>query len=118
MNDVETRNSLVALGLLLQLWRLAGEKNMRVYDVALVVVRTTAAVELIHSVIQVLYTALRYTFLIGEAQGSAWLNKVELSTWMYPVEMAVFGVILLAVSKRVAKFAAAFAVHDDAARQF
>ena len=91
---------------------------MRVYDVALVIVRATAAIELIHAVVELGYTGVRFTFLIGAVQGSAWLNRVELSTWLLPVQMVVFGLALLMFSKPLARFAAKFAAHTDTAGQF
>lgn len=91
---------------------------MRVYDVAMVLIRTTAAIELVHAFVAVIYTAIRFSFLIDATQGSAWLTRVEFSTWLAPVETAAIGALLLMASKPITRFASSFAKHSDAASQF
>jgi hypothetical protein len=91
---------------------------MRMYDIALVLVRTTAILEFIHAGAGLVYTAIRFSFLIGSTEGSSWLNKVELATWMNPVEVAVIAMVMLAASKPIARFASKFATVSDAASHF
>ena len=91
---------------------------MRVYDIAMVLVRTSAAIEFVHAIAALIYTGIRFAFLIDGAHGSAWLIKVELATWFGPVETFAIGGALLLASKPIARFASRFAEHSDAARQF
>lgn len=91
---------------------------MRIYDVALVVVRTTAALEFVHAGVGFVYTAIRFSFLIGAAEGSPWLNRVELTSWMIPIETTVIAMVMLAASSPIARFASKFATHSDTASHF
>lgn len=91
---------------------------MRIYDVAMVFVRATAVMEFVHAIVALIYTAVRFAFLIDGAHGSAWLTKVEIATWFGPIETFAIGGILFLASKRIARFAASFAERSDTAQQF
>jgi hypothetical protein len=91
---------------------------MPVFAIALVVVRAMGVIELVRAAVALIYTAIRFAFLIGEAQGSVWLNKVELSSWLSPIDVLTVGVVLLLVSKPLARVASSFAAHSDIASQF
>ena len=91
---------------------------MRVYDIALMLVRAMVAIALIRAGLDVIYTALRFAFLIGSAQESAWLTKVEISTWFSPVYSFVSALVLFAASKPIARFASKLAASTDTATHF
>jgi hypothetical protein len=91
---------------------------MRIYDVALVVVRTTAALEFIHAGGEFIRTAIRFSFLDGVSDGSSWLTRAELSTWMIPIEATIVAAVMLAASRPIARFASKFATDSDTASHF
>lgn len=91
---------------------------MRVYDIALMLVRALVAMDLIRSGLDVLYTALRFTFLIDSARSSEWLTKVELSSWLSPAYAFASAVVLYACAKPIARFAARLAAPTDTATHF
>jgi|HubBroStandDraft_5_1064220.scaffolds.fasta_scaffold572005_2 hypothetical protein len=91
---------------------------MRVYDIALMLVRALVAMDLIRAGLDVIYTALRFTFLIGSAQHDVWLTKVELSSWLGPVYAFVSAVVLYACAKPIARFASRLAASTDTATHF
>jgi hypothetical protein len=91
---------------------------MRVYDIALMLVRALVAMDLIRAALDVGYTAIRYTFLINSAAGSEWLTKVELSSWLSPIYAFVSALVLYAASKPIARFASRLAASTDTASHF
>lgn len=91
---------------------------MRVYDLALAVVRTLVGMDFIRGGLDILYTGVRFIYLIGSARESIWLSKVELSTWLSPIFSLASAGVLLWTSPRIARFAAKFASSDDTATHF
>ncbi|HEY2707611.1 MAG TPA: hypothetical protein VGI95_06115 [Caulobacteraceae bacterium] len=91
---------------------------MRVYDIALMLVRVLVAMDLIRAALDVGYTAIRYTFLINSAASSEWLTKVELSSWLSPIYAFVSALVLYAASKPIARFASRLAASTDTASHF
>ena len=91
---------------------------MRVYDISLAVVQTLAAVEFVRAALGFVFNLIRFSFLIGAASNSAWLTRVELTTWMGPFETLIMGYALIMLRKPIARFASNFASHSDAAAQF
>jgi len=91
---------------------------MRVYDVALVFIRSYAALQLIHAAIETLSTILRLGLIFGAGlDRGIWLGAM-FSSWQAPLDLAVTGVVALAASRPIARFAARFATHSDAASAF
>ena len=92
---------------------------MRVYDIALMLVRALVAMDLIRAGLNVIYTALRYAFLMDAAYGRmAAGTAVELSTWLSPIYGFVSALLLLAASKPIARFASKLATPTDTATHF
>jgi hypothetical protein len=91
---------------------------MRVYDIALMLVRAMVAMDLVRAAVDVIYTGLRFTFLIGSAHDSVWLTKVEMSSWLSPVYSFVAAIVLYACSKPIARFASKLAASTDTAAHF
>jgi len=91
---------------------------MRVYDIALMLVRALVAMDLIRAGLDVIYTAVRFTFLINSAAYSAWLTKVEISTWLSPIYSFVAALVLYAAARPIARFASRLAASTDAASHF
>ena len=91
---------------------------MRVYDIALAFVRALVAMDFIRGLADIVYTGVRFTFLMPGASGSPWLTNVELSSWLSPIYALITAAILLAASRPIARFAAKFAVPADAASHF
>jgi hypothetical protein len=90
---------------------------MRIYDIALVIMRTSAVIEFIRAAFSVFYTAVRFAFLAG-AFSDPGIAKMELARWLSPIEMFLIGVALLILSKPAARFAARFARDSDTASHF
>jgi len=91
---------------------------MRIYDVSLVLIRTLVVMDFVRALAGFLFTGIRFVFLMGGAAGSAWLTRVELSSWLSPVESTILAGLLLMLSKPMARFAARFAESQDAASHF
>jgi cytochrome c biogenesis protein CcdA len=91
---------------------------MRVYDIALMLVRALVAMDVIRSALNVVYTGIHFAFLIDNARDSVWLTKVELSTWFSPIYGFVAALVLYACSKPIARFASKLAASTDAATHF
>ncbi|HEY1750349.1 MAG TPA: hypothetical protein VGG29_03750 [Caulobacteraceae bacterium] len=91
---------------------------MRVYDIALMLVRALVAMDLIRAGLDIVYTGLRFAFLAPSAQGSEWLTKVELSSWLGPVYGLVAALVLYAAARPIARFASKLAASTDTAAHF
>lgn len=91
---------------------------MKVYDIALMLVRALVAMDLIRAALDILYTAIRFTFLMPSAYGSVWLSKVEISSWLGPVFGFVSAIILYLLARPIARFAARLAAPTDTATHF
>jgi cytochrome c biogenesis protein CcdA len=91
---------------------------MRVYDIALMLVRALVAMDLIRAGLNVIYTGLHFAFLIGSAQDNVWLTRVELSTWFSPVYGFASALVLYACAKPIARFASRLAASTDTATHF
>lgn len=91
---------------------------MRVYDIALAMVRVLVAMDYIRAAADVVYTGIRFAYLIPSTSGSLWLNKVELSSWLGPIYGFITATILLAASRPIARFASKLAASGDAASHF
>jgi hypothetical protein len=92
--------------------------GMRVYDIALMLVRALVAMDLIRGGLDFAYTGIRFAFLITSVNGSSWLTKVEVSSWLGPIFSIISAVVLLAASRPIARFASRFAAPVDAASHF
>jgi hypothetical protein len=91
---------------------------MRVYDIALMLVRALVAMDLVRAVLDIGLVAIRFAFLMPAAQGDAWLSKVEITGWLSPIYSLVAAGILYLLAKPIARFAARFAAPIDAASPF
>jgi hypothetical protein len=91
---------------------------MRVYDIALAVVRLLVAMDFVRAAASVVYTGIRFAYLIPSTGDSLWLNKVELSSWLSPIYAFITAAMLLAASRPIARFAAKLATPNDAASHF
>ncbi|HEX3918506.1 MAG TPA: hypothetical protein VHW60_14310 [Caulobacteraceae bacterium] len=91
---------------------------MRVYDIALAMIRALVAMDFIRGLADIVYTGIRFSYLNAGASGSAWLSKVELSTWLSPAYSVTMAVVLFAFSKRIASFASKLASPGDTATHF
>jgi hypothetical protein len=91
---------------------------MRVYDIALMLVRALVAMDLIRAVLSIIYTAIHFAFLMPSAQGSEWLTKVEVSSWLSPIYSFVAALVLYAAAKPIARFASKLAASTDTATHF
>jgi hypothetical protein len=91
---------------------------MRVYDIALAVVRALVAMDFIRAGGETVLTAIRFAYLIPSTGESVWLNKVELSSWLTPIYLFIIAAVLLAASRPIARFASKLATPTDAASHF
>ena len=92
--------------------RLAGA-DVKSQDIALVIVRAIAATWLIYAGLEALGTIFRFTIMmLGGAYRSHWMTLVEFSTFLEPMQAAIAGCAMLALSRPVARFAAKPFEHD------
>jgi hypothetical protein len=86
---------------------------VRLQDIALVIARAIAVCWLIAAGVELAGACLRFVvMMLGGAYQSHWLTLVEVSTFLEPMKMAAVGLIILAASKAVARFAAKPFEHD------
>jgi hypothetical protein len=90
---------------------------MRIYDIALVIIRTFAVVEFVRAAVSVFYTAVRFVLVAGVVN-SPGVARLEFARWLSPFEILLVGVALLVLSKPAASFAARFARGSDTASHF
>jgi len=91
---------------------------MRIYDIALMLMRATAAMEFVHGIASIVFTSVRFVFLIGAARGSDWLDRVEISTWLTPISSLCLAAAFLLFSRPLARFAARLSPHAEIASHF
>ena len=78
---------------------------MSVYDIALAFVRVWAAVEFVRAVISLVFATLHVAF-VESGDAAATLQRIELTRFLSPIELAVTGLILLAIAKPLARLIA------------
>jgi hypothetical protein len=91
---------------------------MRLYDIALMLMRATAAIEFMRGLASVVRTAIRFAFLTGVTGGSAWVDRVELSFWLTPAYSLCLAAAFLVFSRPMARFAARLSGHGEIASSF
>ncbi len=87
---------------------------MKVYDIALALVRTLVAFDLIREVGTLVFAGLRATFLMSEPA----LRGVEIASLGSAVFQILVLFLALALSRPIARFASSFAGPADTAAQF
>jgi len=90
---------------------------MRVYDIALMLVRALVAIDVVRAGLDFVYTAMRYAFLIDSVYGE-YSRRYELSTWLSPVYNLMAALLMYALSKPIARSAALLSASSDAATHF
>jgi len=91
---------------------------MKIYDISLVVIRSLVAMDFARALASFAFVGIRFAFMMPAAFRDGWLSRVELATWLSPIEGLLLAGLLLMFSKPMARFAARFATAHDAASNF
>ncbi|HEY1427605.1 MAG TPA: hypothetical protein VGF50_13110 [Caulobacteraceae bacterium] len=91
---------------------------MKVYDIALMLIRAVIALDLIREVVSLAYDVVRGALVVAAAGDTSYMKVVEGTTAVSPIIGIVVSILILANSKRIARFAAKFATPLDAAAEF
>ena len=90
---------------------------MRIYDIALMLVRAMAALEFVRALVDFAVTTVRFVFLMGATQGAEWF-RFEITTWLTPIEALCLAALFLLFSRPLARFAARLSPHAEIASHF
>jgi hypothetical protein len=90
---------------------------MRIYDIALMLIRAMAATEFVRALAGFAITAVRFVFLMGAMQGAEWF-RFEITTWLTPIEALCLAGIFLLFSRPLARFAARLSPYSEIASHF
>lgn len=91
---------------------------MKVYDVALMLIRALMALDIIREVVSLVYDIVRSSLVVLAGGGSTYLKVVEGTTIASPIIGLAVTFTILANAKRIARFAARLSAPDDAAATF
>lgn len=81
---------------------------MRLHDIALVFVRVLAATQLVQAAIGLVFTSIRISIAVSASAHSTiqhFITATELSQLTFPLGEAAFAVVVLALSRPIARFA-------------
>lgn len=91
---------------------------MKVYYIALMLIRALIALDLIREAVALAYDIVRGSLVVAAAGDSNYMKVVEGTATVSPVIGIVVSILILANSKRIARFAARFASSMDSAAEF
>jgi hypothetical protein len=91
---------------------------VKVYDIALMLIRALIALDLIREVVSLAYDLVRGAMVVAAAGDTRYMQVVEGTTIASPVIGIAVSLLILLNSKRIARFAAKFSAPADAAAEF
>lgn len=91
---------------------------MKVYDIALMLIRALMALDVIREIVNLVYDVVRGFLVVLAAGSTNYMKVVEGTAAISPAIGLVVSLFILAFSKKIARFAAKFAGAQDAATEF